>query len=254
MGRIQNKIALVTGGASRPGLGSAIAQRFAAEGAFVYLTDIDEPGVQQVAEEICQNGGQAKALFHDVANEADWDRVFETIRADHGRLDIMVNNAGISLLSTFDAQTTENYMRVMDINMHGVFYGTHRAVALMREVGEGGSVINMSSICGQVGVPGCSAYAATKGGVRMLSKTVAIECAAEKIRVNTLHPGMIMTNIQKAAIEENPANYDIFVAAIPMGYIGEPEDVANCALFLASDESRYITGAELTIDGGITAQ
>lgn len=253
MGRLENKIALVTGGASRPGLGSAIAERFAAEGAFVYLTDVDERGVNQVAEEIVQNGGKAKALLHDVSKESDWDRVFETIRADHGRLDVMVNNAGISLLSTIDAQTTENYMKVMDVNMHGVFFGTHRAVALMREVGEGGSVINMSSICGQVGVPGCSAYAATKGGVRMLSKTVAIETAKDRIRVNTLHPGMIMTNIQKAAIQENPGNYDIFVAGIPMGYIGEPEDVANCALFLASDESRYITGTELTIDGGITA-
>jgi NAD(P)-dependent dehydrogenase (short-subunit alcohol dehydrogenase family) len=253
MGRLENKIALVTGAASRPGLGSAIAERFATEGAFVYLTDIDEPGVNQVAEEIIQKGGRATALNHDVAKESDWDRVFDVVRAEHGRLDVMVNNAGISLLSTIDGQSTENYMKVMDINMHGVFFGTHRAVALMREVGEGGSVINMSSICGLVGVPGCSAYAATKGGVRLLSKTVAVETAKDQIRVNTLHPGMIMTNIQTAAIRENPANYDTFVAGIPMGYIGEPEDVANCALFLASDEARYITGTEITIDGGITA-
>jgi NAD(P)-dependent dehydrogenase (short-subunit alcohol dehydrogenase family) len=254
MKRLENKIALVTGGASRPGLGSAIADRFGAEGAFVYLTDIDEAGVEKVAAEIRQAGGEAKALVHNVASEEDWDRIFAQIAEEKGRVDAVVNNAGISLLGTIETQTTEDYMKVMDVNMHGVFYGVKRAVAMMRETGSGGSIINMSSIVGQVGVPGCVAYAATKGGVRLMTKTVAIETAKEKIRVNSLHPGMIMTNIQAAAVKENPENYDLFVAGIPMGYFGEPEDVANCALFLASDESRYMTGSEITIDGGITAQ
>ncbi|MGC6471874.1 MAG: SDR family NAD(P)-dependent oxidoreductase [Parvibaculales bacterium] len=253
MSRLENKIALVTGGASRPGLGSAIADRFAEEGAIVYLTDIDVPGVEKVAGEINARGGQAIALEQDVSQESRWEEVFAQIKAEQGRVDVVVNNAGISLLGTIDTQTTQDYMKVMDINMHGVFYGTKLGVALMRETGTQGSIINMSSIVGQVGVPGTVAYAATKGGVRMMSKTVALETAKEKIRINTLHPGMIMTNIQKKAIEENPEFYDAFVAGIPMGEFGEPEDIANAALFLASDESRYITGAELTIDGGITA-
>ncbi|MGC6512478.1 MAG: SDR family NAD(P)-dependent oxidoreductase [Parvibaculales bacterium] len=253
MSRLENKIALVTGGASRPGLGSAIADRFGEEGAIVYLTDIDVAGVEKVAGEINARGGQAIALEQDVSQESRWEEIFAQIKAEQGRVDVVVNNAGISLLGTIETQTTSDYMKVMDINMHGVFYGTKLGVALMRETGTQGSIINMSSIVGQVGVPGTVGYAATKGGVKMMSKTVALETAKEKIRVNTLHPGMIMTNIQKKAIEENPEFYDAYVAGIPMGEFGEPEDIANAALFLASDESRYITGAELTIDGGITA-
>ncbi|MGC6476343.1 MAG: SDR family NAD(P)-dependent oxidoreductase [Parvibaculales bacterium] len=252
--RLENKIALITGAASRPGLGSAIADRFAEEGAMVYLTDVDVAGVEKVAEEInARNGGRAVALQQDVGDESRWQDIFAQIKAEQGRIDIVVNNAGISLLGTIDTQTTEDYMKVMEVNMHGVFYGTKHGIALMRESKTQGSIINMSSVVGQVGVPGCVAYGATKGGVRLMSKTVAVETAADKIRVNTIHPGMIMTNIQQKAIEENAANYDAVVQAIPMGEFGEPVDVANCALFLASDESRYVTGAEITVDGGYTA-
>jgi NAD(P)-dependent dehydrogenase (short-subunit alcohol dehydrogenase family) len=254
MERLANKIALVTGAASRPGLGSAIADRFAAEGAFVYVTDIDAAGAEKSADIIRQAGGAATAIGHDVTSEADWDAVCGQIKSEQGRVDIVVNNAGVSLHGTIETQTTADYLTTMNINMHGVFYGVKRAVAMMRETGTGGSIINMSSVVGQVGVPGCVAYSATKGGVRMMTKTVAIETAKDKIRVNSLHPGMMLTNLVAAAIDELSENYQHFVAGIPMGELGTPEDVANCALFLASDESRYMTGSEITIDGGMTAQ
>jgi NAD(P)-dependent dehydrogenase (short-subunit alcohol dehydrogenase family) len=141
----------------------------------------------------------------------------------------------------------------MDTNMHSVFYGTKRAVAMMRETGNGGNIINMSSISGIVGIPGNVAYSAAKAGVRLMTKTVAMETAKENIRVNSIHPGLIDTNLLAGAKQENAENWDMFVQAIPMGRLGDPEDIANCALFLASDQGKYITGAELVVDGGVTA-
>ena len=254
MGRVSGKIALVTGAASVPGLGSATAKRFAQEGAVVYCTDRDEAGAQQVAADIRAAGGQAEALGHDVTSEADWDRVMTAIDAKHGRLDILVNNAGIAVLRPIAELTTADWTLQNDVNLTSVFHGTKRAVIAMRRGGRGGSIVNISSVVGQVGVPACGAYAAAKGGVRMFSKSIAIECAKEKIRVNTVHPGMILTNMQDVAAEDNSANYDAVAAMIPMGYMGEPNDIANMNLVLASDEARYITGAEFTVDGGMTAQ
>jgi NAD(P)-dependent dehydrogenase (short-subunit alcohol dehydrogenase family) len=251
MGRLQGKIALVTGGASVPGLGSATALRFAQEGATVIVTDINEPGAQAIADMIRKEGGNAVAFAHDVTQPAEWDVIFAQIEADFGRLDIMVNNAGIAVLGPFAEITDADWMRQNDTNLHSVFYGTQRAVKLMRKVGQGGSIINISSVVGLIGVPGCAAYAAAKGGVRLFSKTVALECAMDKIRVNTVHPGMIMTNIQKVAMQENPEVYKTLSATIPMGHFGEPEDIANMNLFLGSDESRYVTGAEFVVDGGL---
>lgn len=254
MGRLDGKVALVTGGASVPGLGSATARRFAEEGAIVYLTDRDAPGAESVAAGIRADGGRATALAHDVTSEADWDRVMAAIARAEGRLDAVVNNAGIAVLRAFGELTTADWLLQNDVNLNSVFYGTQRAVAAMRKAGNGGSIINISSIVGQVGVPACAAYAAAKGGVRIFSKTVAIECAAEGIRVNTVHPGMILTNIMAVAQIDNADNYDATVAAIPMRRLGDPLDIANMNLFLASDEARYITGAEFTVDGGMTAQ
>jgi NAD(P)-dependent dehydrogenase (short-subunit alcohol dehydrogenase family) len=251
MGRLQGKIALITGGASVPGLGSATALRFAEEGATVIVTDINEPGAQVIAEQVRANGGNAMSIGHDVTQTAEWDAIFETIEATYGRLDIIVNNAGIAVLGPFAEITDADWMRQNDTNLHSVFYGTQRAVKLMRKVGQGGSIINISSVVGLIGVPGCAAYASAKGGVRLFSKTVALECAMDKIRVNTVHPGMIMTNIQKVAMQENPEVYKTLSASIPMGHFGEPDDVANMNLFLASDESRYVTGAEFVVDGGL---
>lgn len=253
MNQLENKVALITGGASRPGLGSAIADKFASEGAFVFLTDIDENGCNASLDVIKSNGGQGAALKHNVTDEKDWDNVFAAIKEQKGQLDILVNNAGISQLGTIDSATSEEYLRVMDTNMHSVFYGTKRAVAMMRETGNGGNIINMSSISGIVGIPGNVAYSAAKAGVRLMTKTVAMETAKENIRVNSIHPGLIDTNLLAGAKQENAENWDMFVQAIPMGRLGDPEDIANCALFLASDQGKYITGAELVVDGGVTA-
>jgi NAD(P)-dependent dehydrogenase (short-subunit alcohol dehydrogenase family) len=251
MARLSGKIALITGGASIPGLGSATAFRFAEEGASIIVTDINEAGAEAVADAIRAKGGTAIALPHDVTVPAEWDTVFARIEAEFGRLDIIVNNAGIAVLGQFADITDAEWLKQNDTNLNSVFYGTQRAVKLMRKVGEGGSIINISSVVGLIGVPGCASYAAAKGGVRLFSKTVALECASDKIRVNTVHPGMIMTNIQKVAMQENPEVYRTLSASIPMGHFGEPEDVANMNLFLASDESRYVTGSEFVVDGGL---
>lgn len=253
MPRLINKIALVTGCASVPGLGSATAQRFAGEGAFVYVTDIDEAGAEAVARGIRDAGGQAVAMGHDVTRPEEWDRIFATIEAAHRRLDILVNNAGIAILRMIADFTDAEWIKQNDVNLNSVFYGTQRAVKLMRKAGQGGSIINLSSVVGIVGVQGCSAYSAAKGGVRLFSKSVALECARDKIRVNSVHPGMIMTNMQKVALRDNPEQYEIISAAIPMGAFGEPCDIANMNLFLASDEASYITGAEFVVDGGMIA-
>jgi NAD(P)-dependent dehydrogenase (short-subunit alcohol dehydrogenase family) len=254
MKRLDGKITLITGGASVPGIGSASADRLAAEGAIVYVTDVDLEGAESVAAGIRRGGGKATALAHDVASEADWDRVIATVIDAHGRLDVLVNNAGIALLCMLDAATSSEWKKMIDVNLNSVFYGTQRAVREMRRVGQGGSIINLSSVAGLVGVPGCSSYGATKGGVRLFTKAVAIETARDKIRVNSVHPGVIWTNMQKAALQDNAANYDAIVALIPYGAMGEPVDIANAVLFLASDEARYVTGAEITVDGGMTAQ
>ncbi len=252
MGRLQDKIALITGGASVPGLGSATAERFAQEGATVYVTDRDAEGAEQVAAGIRASGGKAIALAHDVTSEADWDSVFETILSAQGRLDILVNNAGIAVLRMIEDFTTDDWNLQNNVNLNSVFYGTKRAVIAMRRSG-GGSIINISSVAGLAGVPACGAYAAAKGGVRIFSKAIAMETAKDKIRINTVHPGMILTNMQGVAVEDNAANYDATLALIPMGYMGDPLDIANMNLFLASDESRYITGAEFVVDGGMMA-
>lgn len=258
MGRLQGKIALVTGGASVPGLGSATAIRFAAEGATVWLTDIDGAGAERVAASIRANGGDARAIAHDVTQEAAWDQVIAAIQQAHGRLDVLVNNAGIAVLGPLEQVTTANWLRQINVNLNSVFLGAQRAFRLMRQAGpdgkpRGGSIINISSTAGLVGVPGCGSYAAAKGGVRLFTKVVALEGAADGVRCNSVHPGMIATNIQGVALEDNAANYDATMALIPMRRMGTPEEVAAMNLFLASDESSYVTGAEFVIDGGMTA-
>lgn len=258
MGRLQGKIALVTGGASVPGLGSSTAIRFAEEGAIVFVTDRDGAGAEAVAAGIRAAGGTATAMPHDVTSEADWDRVMAAIEAAHGRLDVLVNNAGIAVLRMIEDLTAEDWALQNRVNLDSVFYGSRRAVLAMRKaIAAGqqstGSIINISSVAGLAGVPGCGAYAAAKGGVRLFSKVVAMEGAKDQIRCNSVHPGMILTNMQGVAAEDNAANYDATVALIPMGYMGDPRDIANMNLFLASDEARYVTGAEFVVDGGMMA-
>ena len=251
---MEGKVALVTGGASRPGLGSAIAERLAAEGAIVVATDVDLSGVEAVVADIVANGGRAFALHQDVASEQGWKELIASIIADHGRLDVLVNNAGILEIAEIeDANATDALMNQFMVNVAGSYLGTSAAVAAMRKAG-GGSIINLSSIAGLVGFRGSAAYTASKGAVKMFSKSVALETARDNIRVNTVHPGIIETNMQRAAVGDNEAHYDAIAESIPMGRMGQPKDIANCVLFLASDESTYVTGAEFIVDGGYTTQ
>ncbi len=253
MGRLQDKVALVTGAASNPGLGWAIAHLFAREGAKLVVTDIDETGLSACVAEIKKAGAEAVGWRHDVTSEADWRETVDRCVATYGRLDVLVNNAGIALLRPVADMSLEEYEKQMKVNMTSVFLGTRCALAAMRS-GGGGSIVNMSSVAGLIGVPGTGAYAASKAGIRLFSKTVALEHARDKIRCNTVHPGVIWTNMQQVAIRDNPAVFDILKQTIPAGRLGEPEEVAQCVLFLASDESSYVTGTELVVDGGLTAQ
>lgn len=253
MSRLEGKITLVTGVGNARGLGAATATRFAEEGAYVYLTDIDGDGAEAVAQAIRSAGGQAEALGHDVTSEAAWDEVFAAVTKGHGRLDTIVNNAGIAILKPIADLTAADWEKQNRVNLDSVFFGTQRAVALMRKVGDGGSIINMSSIAGVVGVPACGAYGAAKGGVRTFTKVIAMECAAQGIRCNSVHPGMIETSMQDVARRDNAAGFEEIVAGIPMKRLGTPLDIANMNLFLASDESIYVTGGEFFVDGGVTA-
>lgn len=249
---MDRKAVFITGAAS--GIGLATAKRFAREGWLVGLSDIDGPGLKSALAAIGGDNAGFTAL-HDVRKADEWERALDAfVEAAGGRLDVLVNNAGIALLSMIDTATVSEWKKMIDVNLSSVFYGTQRAVREMRRVGQGGSIINLSSVAGLVGIPGCTAYSATKGGVRLFTKAVAIETARDKIRVNSVHPGVIWTNMQKLALNDNAANAAAIVAAIPYGAMGEPIDIANAVLFLASDEARYITGTEITVDGGMTAQ
>ncbi|MEQ8860478.1 MAG: glucose 1-dehydrogenase [Pseudomonadales bacterium] len=258
-GRVQGKVALVTGGAS--GIGRGCAARLAEEGATVVITDIqDELGAQAVAE-IAAAGGSAEYLHHDVTAEPAWEDVIATLRSRHGRLDVLVNNAGIGIGGSILELSLADWQRQQAINLDGVFLGIKHAVPLMRE-GGGGSIVNMSSVAGLKGSPNLAAYNATKGGVRLLTKGVALESARERwnVRVNSVHPGVIdtpiWTKVAANVIEPGANELDMEAMAqlsVPTGVLGKPRDIANGVLFLASDESAYITGTELVIDGGLSA-
>ncbi len=253
MSRLSGKVAIITGAASDPGLGRSTALRFAREGAKLVITDIAEEGLKDCEEQVRRAGGEVVSWRQDATSETDWQETLERTLSTWGKLDILVNNAGIAVLRKTEEMTLAEYNRQMEVNMTSVFLGTRAAIPPMRENG-GGSIVNMSSIVGLVGVPGAGAYGASKGGVRLFTKTVALECARENVRCNSVHPGVIWTNIQKDALRDNPDQYDVINESIPMGRMGDAEDVANCVLFLASDEAKYITGAEFVVDGGLTAQ
>jgi 3(or 17)beta-hydroxysteroid dehydrogenase len=268
MGRVDGKVAIVTGGAS--GLGRASAVALVREGAKVVVTDLDAEGGDATVQAAREAGGAAMFLRHDVGEEAQWSRVVEAAKQAYGRLDVMVNNAGIGVTNTLLDVTLEEWRRVMRVNLDGVFLGTRAAVQAMRaaepgpnETG-GGSIINISSILGLVGTPDSAAYAASKGGVRLFTKAAALECATKgwKIRVNSIHPGyiwtpMVQAGVKRRALRANTAEdavRDYLLAQHPIGRLGRPEDIANGVVFLASDESAFMTGAELVIDGGYTAR
>jgi 3(or 17)beta-hydroxysteroid dehydrogenase len=258
MGRVQDKVAIVTGAAM--GLGEAAARMLVREGAKVVLTDVEDAKGHALVDEIAAGGGDCLYLHHDVSEEAGWEAVTAATLGQYGRLDVVVNNAGVGWGGPPEEQTLEVWRKLMSINLDGVFLGTkHAILAMKRNTPRGGSIINISSIEGLVGDPNLGAYNASKGGVRLYTKSVALYCGKQGlgIRANTIHPGYIWTpmveNYLKAAgdVAEGRRALD---ALHPIGHMGEPDDIAYGVVYLASDESKFITGAELVIDGGYTAQ
>ena len=246
-GRVQGKVALVTGAAS--GIGLGCAERLAEEGAAVFLTDLQVEAGEAAAAAIRDRGGEAVFLQHDVASEEAWARVIGEVRTRKGGLDILVNNAGVAIGGPIVDTTLEAWRRLTSINIDGVFLGIKHGLPLMREGGRGGSIINMSSIAGLKGIGGQAGYSATKGAVRLLSKAVAMECANARdgVRVNSVHPGLIDTPIYGAARERLD---EMSERLVPLGVKGEVSDIASAVLWLASDESRYVTATEVVVDGG----
>ncbi len=251
MGRLDNKVALITGAAS--GLGKGIAERYSEEGAKLVLTDVNEADLAAVA-----SGLQATARVQDVADEAAWERVMADVLEEHGRLDILVNNAGIFTSCPVDETPLEEFQRVLDVNLVGVFLGCKHGVRAMKSNpgGASGSIINLSSVVGLRGQVGGASYSASKGGVRLLTKTVAVETAGSAIRCNSIHPGVIDTPIMDpmfAAAADPDALRAGIERTLPIGYIGDPaRDIGNIAVYLGADESIYVTGAEMVVDGGMT--
>lgn len=242
MGRVEGKICLVTGAAS--GIGAATAALLAREGGAVVRTDL--------------KAGDGIAA-HDVTREADWERVIEDVMARHGGLDVLVNNAGVAgPRATLDETTLEQWRAVIGPNLDGVFLGVKHGIRAMKRTGRGGSIINISSILGLIGLPFSGPYAASKGGVRLLTKVAAMEMAAAKtgIRVNSVHPGYIRTPLVESRLSgpDGAAMAERIRRVQPTGEMGAPEDVAEAVLYLASDASKFVTGSELVVDGGATAQ
>ena len=250
--RLKDKVAIVTGGAS--GMGAATARLFAAEGARVTITDMLEAEGQAVAADIAAGGGAARFLRHDVAEEAQWEAVLAAVLAADGRLDVLVNNAGISGSATNNLYDTALWDRIMAVNARGVFLGVKHAVAAMRRNGEaGGSIINFSSISGVVGQDRIHcAYNASKAAVRLLTKSVAVQEGAHNIRVNSVHPG-IMPPMRTSGATADPVFRAKMMEHVPLGRAGGVEEVASVCLFLASADSSYMTGTELHVDGGYLA-
>ncbi len=252
--RLEGKVALITGGAR--GMGAAEAKLFSREGAKVVIADVLEEEGRQTEAEINETGGDAIFVRLDVTRQSEWDAAISRAIDQFGKLDIVVNNAGIAYRNSIEDTTVEAWDRVMDINAKGVFFGTKAAIAQMKAQGTGGSIVNISSISGNIGQDTVSAvYNASKGAVRIFTKSAAVQHAADGIRVNTIHPGPIETPMT-AEGRANAQRIGEYTVAdnTPMGRYGKPEEVAYGALFLASEESSYVTGAEIIIDGGYTAQ
>jgi 3(or 17)beta-hydroxysteroid dehydrogenase len=254
MDRVKGKIAIVTGAAG--GLGRAASALLADEGAQVVLADANESAVEEAAAEIGEKGGKCIGVRHDVTSEMDWDRVIQKTLSQFGRLDVLVNNAGVIFYKKIEDTSLEEWRRLMNVNLDGVFLGTKFAIETMKKTG-GGSIINISSVAGLIGNPDAAAYHASKGGVRSLTKAAAMECSKAgydyNIRVNSIYPGVIDTAMA-AGLKEDPTKYQTALSWHPIGRFGEPDDVAYGVLYLASNESKFITGSELVIDGGWTAR
>ena len=249
--RLGGKVALISGGAR--GMGAAEARLFAHEGARVVLGDVLDAEGKEVADAITAAGGQALYVHLDVTREADWERAVATAVSRFGKLDVLINNAGVGGGSRLEDTTEEAWDRGMDVNAKGVFLGTKAAIPAMRRAG-GGSIVNISSQLGLVGMERSSAwYQASKGAVATLTKHTAIQYARERIRCNSVHPGPVVTPMTEAGRADSD-RYEYMVSRIPLGRYGEADEVAYGVLYLASDEAAFVTGSELVIDGGWTAQ
>lgn len=265
MNRVEGKVALVSGAAR--GIGAASAKLLGQGGARVVLGDVLEAEGQATAEEIQRAGGTAVFVRLDVTREEDWAHAVGLAVERFGSLDVLVNNAGIYHSRTLEETSLADWRRVMAVNLDGVFLGTRAALGAMkqRKAQSWGSIINTSSTAGIVGAPGVAAYSATKGGVRAFTKATAIECArlGYRVRVNSIHPGLIESDMTRQVLDELVRSgtmggeaevRNFFVGIHPIGRIGAPADVAQAVAFLASDDAAFITGIELVVDGGFTAQ
>jgi NAD(P)-dependent dehydrogenase (short-subunit alcohol dehydrogenase family) len=245
--RLRGKVALITGAAG--GIGACAARAMAAEGAAVLLTDAHADGAERVAAEL---GETAASCGHDVTSEEDWKAVTAWALQAHGRVDALVNNAGVFLAAPLAETSPEDFRRVLDVNATGVFLGM-RALAPVMSEQRAGSIVNVSSVAGLMGSPLLSAYAASKWAVRGMTKVVAKELARFGVRVNSVHPGQIDTDMNARQREKTPELIDKLIAGIPLQRIGTPQEVSHALVYLASDESLYVTGSELVIDGGTSA-
>ena len=267
MRRLEGRVALVSGGLR--GIGLAIAERYVAEGAKVVLLDLDAEDSAPAREVLEKLGSTASYVRANVAEEADWQRVSDAVKDRHGKLHILVNNAGTDLTGPVESLSMESWRRIMSINVDGVFLGTKHFVPMMAACGGdfkgGASIINISSIMGLVGYSEVSAYNASKGAVRLFTKGIAIEFATKKmpIRANSIHPGFVMTPLMQAGFQrwvdkgfasDPQVLVDTMAATTPVGRLGDPSEIAGAAFFLASEDSSYVTGAEIVVDGGWTAQ
>jgi 2,5-dichloro-2,5-cyclohexadiene-1,4-diol dehydrogenase 2 len=247
-GRLDGKVALISGGAS--GIGAAHVRVFAAEGAKVIAGDLQEDKGRAVVETVNKSGAEAVFVGLDVARQEDWSRAVEEAVSRFGKLTTLINNAGIYWPRGTEEETLEGWNTMIAVNQTGVWLGMKAAVAAMREAG-GGAIVNISSLYGLIGSPGSISYHATKGAVRLMTKSAALEYVKQGIRVNSIHPGQIDTPILSGL---TPEQNEQIKAATPMGRLGRPEEIAYGSLYLCSDEAAYTTGAELVIDGGWFAQ
>ena len=250
MGRLDGKVALVSGGAR--GQGAAEGKLFAREGASVVLGDVLDDEGKKVEAEIAEAGGKATYVHLDVTRDSDWRNAINTAVSRYGTLNVLVNNAGILIRKGIEDTTEDEWDRIMAVNAKGVFLGTKQSIPVMRQAG-GGSIVNISSVDGLVGSGSSASYTATKGAVRLFTKVTAIQHAGDNIRCNSVHPGSVDTPM----IQVTPIDPYLRQAALdrlPMKRIGTVDDVAYGVLYLASDESSYVTGSELVIDGGFAAQ
>ena len=251
MGRLDGKVVLISGGAR--GQGATEARMMASEGAKVVFGDILDDEGKRVEAEIAELGNEATYVHLDVTKEDDWKAAIGTAVDRYGKLDILVNNAGILIRKSIEDTTEEEWDRIMAVNAKGVFFGTKHAIPAMRQAG-GGSIVNISSTAGLVGsLDGSPSYTATKGAVRLFTKATAIQYAKENIRCNSVHPGPIETDMISDTLTD-PERLERRMQRLPLKRIGTTEDIAYGVIYLASDESSFVTGAELVIDGGTTAE